>query len=89
MRVLSCCAILLLAMWTGTQPASAQADAENGKDLYKACRTCHQLGDGAKSTPQGPSLNGIVGRKAGTIEGYGYSEANKQAGEKGLVWTEE
>lgn len=37
----------------------------------------------------GPVLNGIVGRKAGSIEGFNYSDANKIAGEKGLVWTEQ
>jgi cytochrome c len=37
----------------------------------------------------GPFLNDIIGRKAGTVEGFSYSEANKQAGAKGLVWTED
>ena len=37
----------------------------------------------------GPLLNGIIGRKAGTIEGFAYSDANKAAGANGLVWTEE
>jgi cytochrome c len=35
----------------------------------------------------GPTLNGVIGRKAGTIEGFDYSTANKSAGDKGLVWT--
>jgi cytochrome c len=70
------------------QPSLAQGDAENGKDVFMACRACHQVGDSAKNGI-GPSLNGIVGRKAGTIGGYNYSDANKQAGDKGLVWTEE
>jgi cytochrome c len=71
-----------------TQSALAQADAENGKEIFKGCRACHQVGDGAKNGI-GPSLNGVLGRKAGTISGFNYSDANKQAGEKGLVWTEE
>ena len=37
----------------------------------------------------GPLLNGIIGRKAGTIEGFAYSDANKTAGGGGLVWTED
>jgi cytochrome c len=37
----------------------------------------------------GPLLNDIIGRKAGTIEGFTYSDANKAAGGKGLVWSEE
>jgi len=72
-----------------TPPAAAQAgDAENGKDVFKACRACHQVGPAAKNGI-GPALNGIVGRTAGTIAGFTYSDANKDAGTKGLVWTED
>jgi len=73
----------------GAPSAFAQGNADNGKETYKVCRTCHQVGDSAKNTLMGPRLNGIVGSKAGTIAGFDYSEANKQAGEKGLVWTED
>jgi cytochrome c len=77
-------------MWVfGTHTAGAQGDPEKGERAYRVCRACHQVGDGARNTLQGPALNGIVGRKAGTIEGFEYSQANKEAGEKGLVWTEE
>jgi cytochrome c len=71
------------------QPVAAQGDAENGKEVFKVCRSCHQVGDGARNTLLGPSLNGIIGRKAGTVSDFTYSDANKQAGEKGLVWTED
>jgi len=67
--------------------ANAQ-NAENGEAVFKVCKACHQVGDSAKNVV-GPVLNGIVGRKAGTIEGYNYSDANKEAGAGGLVWTEE
>jgi cytochrome c len=63
-------------------------DLENGGEVFKKCRACHQVGEGAKNVV-GPVLNGIVGRKAGSVEGFNYSEANKEAGAKGLVWTEE
>ena len=56
--------------------------------MFKVCRPCHQVGPGAKNGI-GPSLNGIVGRTAGTIPGFGYSDVNKEAGTKGLVWTED
>ena len=62
-------------------------DAEAGAEVFKKCRACHQVGADAKNLV-GPVLNGIVGRKAGSIEGFNYSEANKEAGGKGLVWTE-
>lgn len=67
--------------------AVAAQDAENGEQVFRQCRACHQIGDGAKNLV-GPQLNGVVGRKAGTIEGFSYSQANKDAGGKGLVWTE-
>jgi cytochrome c len=69
--------------------ASAQeGNAEEGAEVYKKCRACHDVGPDAKNKV-GPLLNGILGRKAGTIEGFNYSDANKAAGAKGLVWTDE
>lgn len=71
----------------GSSIALAQ-DAENGAEVFKRCRACHEVGETAKNKV-GPILNGIVGRKAGTIEGFNYSDANKKAGAEGWVWTEE
>ena len=59
-------------------PVAAQ-DVENGAEVFKKCRACHQVGENAKNAV-GPSLNGLFGRKAGTIEGFNYSEANKTSG---------
>ena len=70
-----------------TTAAYAQ-DVENGQQVFRQCRACHQIGDGAKNVV-GPHLNGVVGRKAGTADGFNYSSANKDAGGKGLVWSEE
>ena len=79
-------AVALAALgFAGT--ASAQ-DVENGQSVYRQCRACHQIGAGAKNLV-GPSLTGIIGRKAGTVEGFNYSQANKDAGAKGLTWDEE
>jgi cytochrome c len=80
-------AVAALLLMIGINPALAQ-DAANGENVFKKCRTCHQVGDAAK-TSVGPVLNGIVGRMAGSMEGYSYSPANKEAGSKGLVWSEE
>lgn len=80
-------AVAVLASTIAATAAMAQ-DAENGQDLYRQCRACHQIGPGAKNLV-GPQLNGIIGRKAGTVEGFNYSEANKKAGAGGLVWTDE
>ena len=59
-------------------------DAALGEKVFNKCRACHQIGEGAK-TLVGPPLNGIVGRKAGSIEGYAYSDANKNSG---ITWDE-
>ncbi len=84
-------AVLLSAIvataFLGTTLVSAQ-DVENGGEVFKRCRACHDVGDTAKNKV-GPILNGIIGRKAGTIEGFKYSDANLKAGADGWVWTEE
>lgn len=66
-----------------TMPAAAQ-DVEAGKRVFNQCRACHQVGEKARNTV-GPILNGLFGRKAGTVKGYNYSKANK---ESGAVWDE-
>jgi cytochrome c len=59
---------------------SAQAqDADAGKSVFNVCRACHQVGETAKNGV-GPVLNKLFGRKSGTVEGYNYSEANKNSG---------
>jgi len=64
-------------------PAAAQqGNADDGAEVFKKCRACHEIGPGAKNKV-GPLLNGVIGRKAGTIEGFNYSAVNKTAGEKG------
>lgn len=73
-------AALLLA---GLGSAQAQ-DAANGEKVFAQCRACHQVGETAKNAV-GPVLNGLFGRKAGTVEGYNYSPANKNSG---LTWDE-
>jgi cytochrome c len=78
------CAAAALAAFTSN--AQAQ-DAAAGEDVFKKCRACHQVGATAKNGV-GPMQNGVLGRKAGTVEGYSYSELNKSAGEAGLVWDE-
>lgn len=78
------CLLVLLAGGAVAQ----EGNPKEGEEVFKACRQCHQVGPSAKNL-LGPTLNGILGRKAGTIEGFNYSPANKEAGEKGWVWTEQ
>ena len=68
--------------------AAQEGKPDEGAEVFKKCRACHDVGPDAKNKV-GPVLNDIVGRKAGTIEGFAYSEANKTAGGKGLTWTED
>lgn len=69
-------------------PAAADADpalAAAGEKVFKKCAACHKLGDGAKNST-GPVLNGIVGRAAGTIDGFKYSKPMADMAAGGLVW---
>ena len=59
-----------------------------GEKVFKKCKACHQVGDGAKNR-SGPVLNGIFGRTAGTVEKFKYSKAMAEAGANGLVWDDE
>lgn len=63
--------------------ASAQ-DVAAGEKSFNKCRACHQVGESARNII-GPVLNGLIGRKTGTIDGYKYSDANRNSG---LVWDE-
>ena len=65
--------------------SAAHADPiEDGAEVFKKCRACHQVGESAKNLV-GPKLNGLFGRKAGSIEGFNYSDANRNSG---IVWDE-
>jgi cytochrome c len=64
-------------------PAAA---ADDGAALFKKnCQTCHSIEKGA-APRQGPPLYGVIGRKAGTVEGFKYSAGLKAAG---WEWTPE
>jgi cytochrome c len=76
-------ACLLLSLSASAQaPAAQGADAAAGQQAFNnACRTCHTVKEG--DNRQGPNLHEIVGRKAGSLPGYGYSSAMKEAD---FVW---
>ncbi len=62
-------------------------DAVAGEKVFKKCKACHMVGEGAKHRT-GPDLNDVMGRVAGTAEGYKYGKHMIAAGEAGLVWDE-
>lgn len=72
------------------EPAAAPDPAlvEAGEKVFRKCKACHQVGEGAKNRT-GPVLNGVMGRAAGSVEDFRYSKALEEAAEGGLVWTEE
>ena len=70
-------------MFAAANGVSAQ-DLAAGETSFKKCLPCHRVGPDAKNLV-GPVLNGLEGRKSGTIEGYNYTEANKNSG---IVWDE-
>ena len=81
MRFLVVVVAAALAVSSGV--AKAQ-DAAAGEGVFRQCRACHAVGPEARNLV-GPVLNGLEGRKSGTIEGYVYSPANKNSG---IVWNE-
>ncbi len=68
--------------------AQAAGDIVAGGKIFRKCAACHNIGVGARNRV-GPELNGVIGRKAATAPDYEYSQAMINAGEGGLVWSEE
>lgn len=68
----------------GSQAALAEGDAANGEKIFRKCHACHSIEAGKNKV--GPSLHGVVGRTAGTEEGFRYSDAMKNSG---IVWDEQ
>ena len=69
----------------GSPVSSMGQDAPKGAAVFNVCLACHTIGPGAQNKI-GPELNGINGRKAGTVPNFEYSDANKNSG---IVWNEE
>ncbi|WP_244750066.1 c-type cytochrome [Mesorhizobium sp. L-2-11] len=67
-------------------PVARAQGIEAGKTVFKKCAACHRADTDANKV--GPTLKGVVGRTAGTVPGYSYSKAMKDAGAAGLVWDE-
>jgi cytochrome c len=77
--------LLLAGVIVVASSAGALAqDVAAGETSFKKCLPCHRIGEGAKNLV-GPELNGLEGRKSGSVEGYSYTEANKNSG---ITWDE-
>jgi cytochrome c len=75
-------AAMSLDITDGTTKMSG--DPVHGKAIFARCGVCHSIDAGQNRI--GPSLHGVVGRKAGSVSGFNYSTANKSSG---IVWTEQ
>ena len=60
-------------------------DLEAGEASFRKCAPCHSVGEDA-TNKVGPVLNGLDGRKAGAVEGFSYSDGNKNSG---ITWNGE
>ena len=77
-------AALMAALSPGASGALA-ADAAAGKEVFKECMACHTVEQGKNRV--GPSLHGVVGRKAASVDNFKYSKPMQEKAESGLTWT--
>ena len=77
-------ALVACLFLAGSTPGASAQDLAAGETSFKKCLPCHSVGADAKNKV-GPVLNGLEGRKSGTIEGYNYTDANKNSG---ITWGE-
>jgi cytochrome c len=76
--------LVALAVFNG--PALAEGDAAKGEKVFLKCKACHENEKGVNKV--GPTLKGIVGRKAASVPDYKYSDAMLAKGTEGAIWDE-
>ena len=76
--------VLAVAVAAASIGAAQAQDLAAGEQSFRKCLPCHSVGEDARNKV-GPVLNGLEGRKSGTIPEYSYSEANKKAD---ITWSE-
>jgi len=64
--------------------AALAQDVAAGETSFRKCAPCHSIGPDA-ANKVGPELNGLDGRKSGSVDGFNYSDANKNSG---ITWDE-
>ncbi len=64
--------------------AQGVGDAQRGAQVFAQCKVCHSVEAGKNMV--GPSLHGLIGRKAGSVPGYAYSPAMKNAN---VTWNDD
>jgi cytochrome c len=76
--------LILLAATGALVSGVAQADVKRGEKLFEECRACHAVERGASGV--GPSLHGVIGRRAGALDDFRYSPALKKSG---ITWSKQ
>ncbi|WP_137699983.1 c-type cytochrome [Marimonas lutisalis] len=76
------------AQEAAAEPALDMALVEAGEKVFKKCKACHQVGDGAKNRT-GPVLNGVVGAPFAHVGDFKYSKTIREMADEGMVWTED
>lgn len=71
---------------TALSAKAADGNAEAGEKVFRKCKACHVVDSDQNKV--GPSLQGLIGRQPGTVEGFKYSNAMIEFGD-GKVWDEE
>ena len=71
-----------------TMAFAEAGNAEAGQRVFNQCRACHTINEGGRSGV-GPNLWGIVGRRAGAVEGFRYSSNMRELAAGGLTWTDD
>jgi len=84
---------ILAASILATTPAlgfaqDVEGDAEAGEKVFRKCKACHAVGEGAENKI-GPVLNGVVGRDVASNPDFKYSDALTEIGGAGTAWTPE
>jgi cytochrome c len=81
-RSILCAAFVSAVTMAAAMPAIAAQEESEGKVAFNnSCRTCHSFKEGDNRL--GPTLHGVVGRKAGSIDGFSFSSAMKSSG---ITW---
>jgi cytochrome c len=75
---------IAMALLIGSTGFAAAQDVAAGEKSFRKCLPCHAIGPTAQNKV-GPKQNGLDGRKSGTVEGFAYTDANKNSG---IVWNE-
>jgi cytochrome c len=83
-RVVPLIALGVLALGATAFAQTPTGDAAAGEKIFNQCKACHSVKAGENRV--GPSLHGVIGRKAGAAEGFKYSDAMKTSG---VIWTPE